>query len=350
MWTLLFFLPFLLSFLLFGVYAERKISAFMQDRYGPMEVGPVGILQTLADLLKLLQKEDIVPSMADRQLFLSAPILIFLSVFLGYAFLPLNESIKGSNVESGIFFLMAIISLDVLGILLAGWASNNKFSLYGMARSVAQIVSYEVPMGLSILCMVMLCSSLDLHEISMFQGLKGNNFLFGIKYLGINTSEIGGVLNWNLLQGPIPFFVFILFFISALAEAGRVPFDLPESESEIIGGYHTEYSGFRFAIFMLAEYGMMVLLSLLASVLFLGSWNSPFPNISTWRLADWTNGPVWAPFWLVGKTIFLVFLQMWIRWTLPRLRVDQLMTLCWKYLTPYGILLVFLSGLWKLFT
>jgi NADH-quinone oxidoreductase subunit H len=348
------------------VYAERKISAFIQDRLGPMEVGYYGIGQTVADLLKLLQKEDIVPAAADRKLFLIAPLLIFTAVFAGFAVLPLTSSIAVSAAEVGVFYLLAIISLDVIGLLMAGWGSNSKFSLFGAMRSVAQIISYEIPLGLTVLCAVMLSQSLNLQEISFQQGIWINynapnpaseevNYLFGLKALNIDVTHWGGIFTWNIIRMPLFFIVYIIFFIASLAECNRAPFDLPEAESEIIGGFHTEYSGFRWSFIMLAEYGMMLLVSFLGVILFLGSWNTPFPNICPVALAEWTSGApgtwagnLWGAFWLLSKAMMIIFLQMWIRWTYPRLRVDQLMTLCWKYLTPAALVLLLITGVWRL--
>ena len=315
-----FYLGFLLIFVVFAVYAERKTAAFIQNRLGPMEVGPKGILQTVADLLKMLQKEDIRANAVDIIPYLLAPFIVFAAVFTGFSVLPVNAELSGSTVTSGVFFLLAIVSLDVLGILMAGWASNNKYSLYGAMRSVAQIISYEVPLGLSVLCVIIISGTLDLHQISVLQS--------------------GGVLSWYIISHPVLIIPFIIYFISGLAESNRAPFDLPESESELIGGYHTEYSGFRWGIFMLSEYGMMLLLSILGTILFFGGWNSPIENIA--------NGPIWGTFWLLSKSLLLIFVQMWVRWTLPRLRVDQLMSLSWKYLTPISIVMLFVCALWKL--
>ncbi|GAB4246633.1 MAG: NADH-quinone oxidoreductase subunit NuoH [Ekhidna sp.] len=325
--TFFFYLAFLLLFVVVAVYAERKTAAFIQNRLGPMEVGPKGILQTIADLLKMLQKEDIRASAVDKIPFLIAPILIFAAIFAGYSVLPINQSLGGSDVSSGLFLLLAIVSLDVLGILMAGWASNNKYSLFGAMRSAAQIVSYEIPLGISVLCVVVITGTLNLQQTSILQ--SGNGFL-----------------SWNLVAHPVLIVPFIIFFISGLAESNRTPFDLPESESELIGGYHTEYSGFRWGLFMLSEYGMMLLLSLLGAILFMGGWNSPFPEIGS--LYEITSGDLWGVFWLLIKALFLIFLQMWLRWTLPRLRVDQLMAMSWKYLTPISILMLFLCSIWKL--
>ncbi|MFT6866218.1 MAG: NADH-quinone oxidoreductase subunit H [Cyclobacteriaceae bacterium] len=350
--TFLIFLPFLLGFVVVAVYGERKIAAFIQNRLGPMEVGPKGVIQTVADLLKMLQKEDIVPKAADRLLFLAAPIIVFASIFAGYAVLPFTYGLSGSSIDTGIFFLLSIVSLDVLGVLLAGWGSNNKFALYGSMRSVAQIVSYEIPLGLSVLAVVMVSQSMDLQEITQQQGIYSSSseksFLLGIPAIDISTK--GGFLSWNFFRMPLLIIAFLIFFISGLAESNRVPFDLPEAESELIGGYHTEYSGFRWGLFMLSEYGMMLLISFLAAILFFGGWYSPLPNIGSLKLAEWTNGPVWGGFWLISKAMFFIFLQMMVRWTYPRLRVDQLMSLSWKYLTPMSIFLLFIIGIWKLWT
>lgn len=350
MLTFLFFLPFLLLFVVIGVYGERKISAFIQSRLGPMEVGPYGILQTFADLLKMLQKEDIVPKSADRLVFLLAPLVIFAAIFAGYAIVPLTEGVSGAQLSSGLFFLLAIVSLDVLGILMAGWGSNNKYSLYGSMRSIAQIISYEIPLGLSVLGVIMVCQTLDLQEITYMQGIRSENpvYLFGIKDWNINITSVGGFLSWNVFQMPLLWISFVIFFIASLAESNRAPFDLPESESELIGGYHTEYSGFRWGLVMLSEYGMMLLVSFLAVILFFGGWNTPLPNLGNVALANWTTGPVWGIVWFLGKSFVLIFIQMWIRWTYPRLRVDQLMSVSWKYLTPASILLLFICGIWRL--
>jgi len=350
MTTLLFILPFLILYTIVVIYAERKISAFMQDRLGPMEVGPYGLYQTVADLIKLIQKEDIVPTKAERYLFKLAPFIIFTAVFAGFSVLPLSSSWSGSTIATGVFFLLAIVSLDVIGILIAGWSSNNKYSVLGSMRAVAQIISYEIPLGLSVLCVVMISQTLDLQEISQQQGIQSKEatYLFGIPAFG-DVSSIGGFLTWNILRMPLLIVAWIVFFISSLAESNRAPFDLPEAESELVAGFQTEYSGFRWAIIMLAEYAMMLLVSFLGTLLFFGGWNTPFPNIGSLVLANWTSGPVWGIFWMVFKTLFFVAVQIWVRWTFPRLRVDQLMALSWKYLTPISLILVILCGLWKLF-
>ena len=345
------YLALVLFLVLIAFYAERKLAAFVQDRMGPMEVGKYGLLQPVADLLKLLQKEDIVPAQADRRLFLLAPVIIFPAVFAGFALVPLHSTWQAAMLNVGVFFILAVVSLDVIGLLMAGWASSSKFSMLGAMRSVAQIISYEVPLVLSVLCVVVLAQSLDLREIVLRQGTESPEtiYLFGIKSLGIELNNVGGFLTWNVIQMPFLFVVYVIFFIATLAEANRAPFDLPEGESEIIGGFHTEYSGFRFAMFFLAEYAMMILVSMLGVLLFWGGWYSPLPNIGNFRLADWTNqSALWAVFWLCSKTLFVIFFQIVVRWTYPRLRIDQLMHLAWKVLTPSALLMLLFCSFWRI--
>jgi NADH-quinone oxidoreductase subunit H len=357
MLNILFFLPFVLVYIIFVVYAERKVSAFIQDRLGPMETGKFGLLQTIADLLKLVQKEAITPSNADKILFALAPFLFFVAVFSGFAFIPLSHHHGDTSIELSLLFLITIISLDILGILAAGWGSNNKYALFGAIRSVAQIISYEIPLGISILCIVVISQSMDLQSISLQQGIFSSqtNYFLGIGLEVLETTKIGGFLTWNIFRYPILAIVFVIFFIASLAEANRTPFDLPEAESELIAGFHTEYTGVKFAILMLAEYAMLLLMSLLLVILFLGAWNSPLPNIGILKFATWTSGKAyhysalcWGIFWLFSKTFCIIFLKMWIRWTYPRLRIDQLMTLCWKYLTPFSLICLLICSIWKL--
>lgn len=341
-----------------SVYLERKVSAFIQDRLGPMEVGKWGLLQLFADLLKLLQKEDVIPHAADRKMFKAAPYLIFAAVFSGFAFLPISPGLQGVNVQTGVFLLLGLIALDILGILLAGYASNNKYALLGAMRSAAQIISFEIPLGISILCVCLISTTLNLQEMVIFQGIFSPeaNYFLGLKALGWETTQVGGFLTWNIFRSPVLIPVFIVFFIAALAEANRAPFDLPEAESELIAGFQTEYAGFRWAILFLAEYGMMLLMSFLAAIFFFGGWNTPFPNIGPVALADWTSGPagtwagtLWGAFWLFSKAYVGMLIQMWVRWSFPRIRVDQLMYLCWKVLTPFSLVLLGLSALWRIF-
>jgi len=340
-----------------AIYAERKVAAFIQDRMGPMEVGFYGLAQSVADLLKLIQKEDIVTDKADKIVFRAAPIVIFATVFAGFAVIPLNASWNGANISTGLFYLLAVVSLDVIGIVMAGWSSNNKYSMMGTMRSAAQLISYEVPLGLSVVCVCMVSQTLDLQQISYQQSTLTTQpeFLFGIRATGIETNGVGGIFLWNIFRMPLLALAWVIFFVASLAESNRAPFDLPEAESEIVAGFQTEYSGFRWAVIMLAEYGMMLLVSILGTILFFGSWSSPLPNFGMLRLADWTNGApgsvasyLWGIFWLFSKALFFIGLQMWIRWTFPRLRVDQLMSLSWKYLTPVSLLLIVVIGTWKL--
>lgn len=359
MFVILFVLTIILLYAVFIVWAERKVAGFIQDRLGPMEVGPYGILQTIADLVKLLQKEDIIPTGADKFLFRLAPILIFTAIFAGFATLPLAPDLIGSRADVGVFFLITIVSLDVVGIFLLGWASNNKFSILGAFRAISQIISYELPLTLTILCVVLLTQTLDLQKISYQQGIwfvnteHLNTSFLGVTSWGIDVNAIGGFISWNAFKYPFLFLAYIIFFIASLAECNRAPFDIPEGESELVAGFHTEYSGFRFAILFLAEYAMMLLVALLGVVLFFGSWNTALPNIGNFKLAELTSaapgtlaGNCWGFFWLILKAMIVVFFQLVMRWTYPRLRVDQLMNLCWKVLLPLSLFLVIISGLW----
>lgn len=331
---------------LFAVYSERKISAFIQDRLGPMEVGKYGSLQAFADILKMLQKEFIIPKAADKFLFVLAPIIIFVSVYLGFAALPWAPGLVPTSLNLGLFYIFAILSVETLGILMAGWGSNNKYALLGSMRSVAQMVSYEIPAGISLLSVVMISQSLNLQEITIKQGILS---LESVKFFGIwEVKELGGFLAWNIFQAPHLILAYIIYFIASLAECNRAPFDIPEAESELVGGFHIEYSGLRFAFIFLAEYSMMFLVGMIGVVLFLGGWNSPLPNIYKLPLASWTTGMAWGILWILLKTLTVVAVQIWLRWTLPRLRVDQLMSFCWKVLTPLAFLCMFISGIWRL--
>lgn len=333
-------------FTLFAVYSERKISAFIQDRLGPMEVGKYGILQAFADIVKMLQKEFIIPTATDKILFILAPIVIFVSVYLGFAALPWAPGIIPASLNLGLFYIFAILSIETLGILMAGWGSNNKYALLGSMRSVAQMISYEIPAGVALISAVMISQSLNLQEISMNQGLLNTGHIY---FLGIwEIKSVGGFLAWNIFQAPHLILAYLIYFIASLAECNRAPFDIPEAESELVGGFHVEYSGLRFAFIFLAEYSMMFLVGIIGVVLFLGGWNSPLPNIGSAKLATWTNGMAWGIFWILSKTLLVVAVQIWIRWTLPRLRVDQLMSFCWKVLTPLAFLCMLVSGLWRL--
>ena len=315
-------LVFVIPFALFAVWWERKISAHMQDRLGPMRTGGWhGWAQTIADILKLIQKEDIIPSAADRRLFIIAPYLVFAGSYAAYAAIPFSAAYIGSEINIGLFYVISISSLVVVGLLMAGWASNNKWSLYGALRSAAQIVSYEIPVALSLLAVVMVVGTFDLQAINQAQG--------------------GYFWNWFIFQKfPLLFLAGLIYFVASLAEVNRTPFDIPEAESELVGGYHTEYGGMRFALLFLSEYANMFAVSAIAATLFFGGWNSPF--------GEFLSGPFWGAFWFVSKGMVFIFVQMWLRWTLPRLRVDQLMYVGWKVLIPFSFVLIFGVGIWML--
>ena len=321
-YTLMALLPlvWVVPFALFAVWWERKISAHMQDRLGPMRTGGYhGWAQTIADILKLIQKEDIIPSAADRKLFILAPYLVFAGSYAAYAAIPFSAAYVGSGINIGLFYIISISSLVVVGLLMAGWASNNKWSMFGALRSAAQIVSYEIPVALAILAVVMVAGSFDLQEI--------------------NRLQAGWFWNWFLFQKfPFLFVGSLIYFVASLAEVNRTPFDIPEAESELVAGYHTEYGGLRFALLFLSEYANMFAVSAIAATLFLGGWNSPF--------GDWLAGPFWGVFWFLTKGMTFIFVQMWLRWTLPRLRVDQLMYVGWKVLIPFAFVVVVGVGFW----
>jgi len=334
-------------FALFGVYAERKVSAFIQDRLGPTETGKYGSLQTFADILKMLQKELIIPAAADKILFILAPAVIFIAVYLGFAILPWGPGLAPARLNLGLYYFFAIISIETLGILMAGWGSNNKYAILGAMRSAAQIISYEIPAGFAIISVVMIAQTMDVQEIATQQGILSAE---KIKFCGFgDVSSIGGIFTWNIFRAPHLLIAFVIYFIASLAESNRAPFDIPEAESELVAGFHTEYTGLRFALVFLAEYSMMFLVSMVAVILFLGAWNTPLPNIGLAHLANWTTGAGWGILWIILKTLALVFVQMWIRWTLPRFRVDQLMNLCWKVLTPLAFACMLVSGIWRIF-
>jgi NADH-quinone oxidoreductase subunit H len=321
-YTLMAILPlvWIIPFALFAVWWERKISAHMQDRLGPMRTGGWhGWSQTIADILKLIQKEDIIPAAADRKLFNLAPFVVFTGSYAAFAAIPFSAAYVGSEINIGLFYVIAISSVVVVGLLMAGWSSNNKWSLFGAMRSAAQIVSYEIPVAVSLLAVIMVVGSFDLQEISLAQS--------------------GPIWNWFVFQKfPFLFLAFIIYFVASLAEVNRTPFDIPEAESELVAGYHTEYAGMKFALLFLAEYANMFAVAAIASVVFLGGWNSPF--------GEFLSGPILGLFWFLGKGLALVSVQMWLRWTLPRLRVDQLMYVGWKVLIPFSFVCVIGVGLW----
>jgi len=322
---------------LVAVYFERKVSAFMQDRLGPMEVGILGfkggkkfwggIGQTLADALKLLTKEDILPKDSDKFLMILAPFIIFSGAFLTFIGLPFAQNIVISDFNIGLFYIVAMSSVGVIGIILAGWSSSNKWSLYGAMRAAAQIISYEIPIGLSLLLVVIVSGSLHLGDIVQWQETN----------------------RWFIFHSPFAFLAFFIYFISTVAETNRTPFDIPEAESELVAGWMTEYSGFRWALFFLSEYANMLIVCIVASIVFLGGWLSPLHIINifpeSWYILD---GPTLGFFWLSLKAVILIFVMMWFRWTFPRLRVDQLMYVCWKVFIPFALANLFFVSLWEL--
>ena len=296
------------------VYVERKICAFFQQRLGPMRVGFWGTAQTLADVIKLLLKEPLITKNADKFLFNLAPFIIIIASFMTIAAIPFANGLHAFDIDIGIFYITAISSIGVVGVLLAGWASNNKYSLIGAMRSGAQIISYELSVGLSLLTIIVLTGSLQFSEI-------------------IESQREG----WWLFRGHIPAFIaFIIFLIASTAETNRGPFDLAEAESELTAGFHTEYSGLKFAFFFLAEFMNMFIIAAIGATVFLGGWMPlHFGAFESFNAIMDFIPPI---FWFFGKTAFIIFLMMWFKWTFPRLRIDQLLTLEWKYLLPINLI------------
>ena len=306
---------------LFLVYAERKVSSFMQNRLGPNRIGPYGIFQTIADLIKLLFKELIPIKNADNFLFNLAPYIVIIINFMILGALPFAKGLHAIDLNIGIFYIIAVSSLNVVGALLAGWSSNNKYSLIGSMRSGAMMVSYELSLGLAIITMIILAGSMQLSEII--------------------EAQRGG---WFIFRGHIPACVaFIIYLISGTAETNRGPFDLAEAESELTAGYHTEYSGIKFAFFYLSEFINMFIVASIAAIIFWGGW-MPL-HIGGWdnfnRIMDWIPPVVWH----FGKTFVIIYIIMLFKWTFPRLRIDQLLTLEWKYLLPINLINVLIMAL-----
>ncbi len=295
------------------VLMERKVAAFIQIRLGPNRVGPFGMFQTVADTLKLIMKEGLTPDGADKFLFNLAPYIVMIAAMMLLAPIAFAKGFQIWDINIGVLFLTAVSSISVIGILMAGWASNNKYSLLGAMRSGAQIVSYELSAGLSIITIVILTGSLQISDI-------------------INAQANG----WWIFKGHIPVLIsFVIFIIAVTAETNRAPFDLAEAESELTAGFHTEYSGMKFALFFLAEYINIFIACAIGATLFLGGW-MPF-HIGHWEAFNHIMDFIPSSFWFIGKTFFLIFLMMWFRWTFPRLRIDQLLNLEWKYLLPISL-------------
>ena len=288
-------------------YSERKIIGFMQSRMGPMRVGPYGLLQPIADVLKLVSKEIIIPTSANKGIFLTAPMLMLIPSLLVWSVIPLSEYFIISNINAGLLFILALTSLSVYGVILAGWASNSKYAFLGSMRSAAQIIAYEIAMGFALVGVLMLSGSLNLQNIIYAQS--------------------GSIFNWYWL--PL-FPLFLIYFIAGVAETNRAPFDVSEGESEIVAGFHVEYSGMAFAMFFLAEYMNLILISILCSIMFFGGWLSPFQGtiIDSYLLF------IPGFFWLSIKTLVFIFIFLWLRATLPRYRYDQIMRLGWKVFLP----------------
>lgn len=311
----------------FMVLWERIFLGMLTQRPGPNRVGPRGMLQTIADAVKLVSKEDFDPAHADHLLFFWAPVVFMVPSFLVYAVVPFGKfggkygPAMVSDLRVGLFFLVAVFSIHTVAILMAGWGSNNKYSLLGGIRGVAQAISYELPLVFSFLGVVLLTGSLSTTDIVQAQS--------------------GGIWNWYVVAQPVGFLVYL---ICSIAEVNRVPFDIPEAESELVSGYNTEYSGMRFAMFFLAEYASLFATSAIAATVFLGGWTSPLPEPSA-LVASPLGYFVWSAFWFTVKVFALITLAIWIRGTLPRLRADQLMNFAWKFLVPVVLVNVCVTAL-----
>jgi NADH-quinone oxidoreductase subunit H len=313
------------------ILGERRISAFIQDRYGPNRVGFQGMLQPIADGTKFFFKEDIIPSKAEKIIYLIAPTFVLMPALMTFAVIPFGENLSAfgreiqlqiADLNVGLLYIFALLSLGVYGLVLGGWASNSKYPLMGGLRSSAQMISYELSLGLAIIGVLMITGSLRLSEVVANQ----DGMLFGF------------LPNWNIFLQPLGF---IIFVIAAFAESNRLPFDLPEAEPELVGGYHTEYSSMKFAMFFMGEYVALITSSALMATLYLGGWDFPYVNEAT--LGIW--GVVLSVVAFAGKTGFFLFLYLWVRWTLPRFRYDQLMRLGWKVLLPLALLNVIVTGI-----
>ncbi|KQX60167.1 MULTISPECIES: NADH-quinone oxidoreductase subunit NuoH [unclassified Paenibacillus] len=301
-----------LGFVTYAIYFERKVIGWMQMRIGPNRTGPFGLLQSVADVFKLLIKEDTIPKKAERELFILAPIITFIPSFTIIATIPFSDRMFNANLNVGLLFYVALTGISTIGIILGGWASNNKYALLGGMRSAAQMISYEVPLVISVIGVIMMTGSLNLHTIV--------------------DHQTGGFWHWNFIPQILGF---IIFVIAGVSELNRTPFDLPEAESELVAGYHVEYSGFRFAFFMLSEYVYVFVIASLTSLIFLGGWHSPFPFL------DFIPGIIW----FLLKFSSVVFFLFWLRATLPRVRVDQLMGFGWKVLLPLALVNMLITAI-----
>ena len=314
---------------IFFIWLERKVAGRIQDRLGPTRVGgKFGWLQTLADGLKLLVKEDLIPADADKMLFRIAPYIAFVGAFGAFIALPFGNGVVARNLDIGVFFILAVMSTEVFGVILAGYGSGSKWSLFGGMREAAEMVSYEVPMAICVLVPVIVAGTMNLNSIAVQQN--------------------GFVYNWLVFHDPFTFAAFWTYFVCATAQCKRAPFDLAEAESELVAGFHTEYSGLRWSFFFMAEYGAMFAVSGIAVLLFLGGWHTgvlPF-DLSDSDKLGWLGNVVNVTVFIV-KCWVLVFVQMWVRWSLPRLRIDQVMMTCLKYLLPISCFLLFGVSVWQ---
>lgn len=320
----------------YSTYAERKVAAFLQDRIGPDRAGPFGIFQPLADGLKFIMKEEIIPVVSNRFLFILGPCIAMLTALMAGVLIPWGNtlvidgqeySLQIADLNIGILYVFGVVSIGVYGIMIGGWASNNKFSLLGAIRASAQMISYEIAMGLSIIALLLMTGTLSLHEMSVQQaGGAGNDWNF-----------------WNVVYQPLGFLIFI---VCAFAECNRTPFDLPECETELVGGYHTEYSSMKLGFYLFAEYINMFVSSAVISTLYFGGYNFPFMN----NLGlDHNTLSIIGSVVLFGKIAFFIFFFMWIRWTIPRFRYDQLMNLGWKILIPLAVINIVITGFFVLY-
>jgi NADH-quinone oxidoreductase subunit H len=308
------------------VYAERRVSAFMQGRLGPNRVGPQGLLQPIADGIKFLMKEDIIPDGVNKPIYLLAPVIMLIPALMTFAVIPFGSTItlfdreiilQVADVNIGILYILALTSIGVYGIVLAGWASNSKYTLIGGLRSSAQLISYELALGLSVVSIILMSGSLRLNDIV--------------------ADQQGYLLSWYVFKQPL---AFLIFLIATYAETNRLPFDLAEAEQELVGGYHTEYSSMKFAMFFMSEYANMITAAALTVTLFFGGWDVPF--LDEKLLGIW--GAILSVLSFILKMGFFLFLFIWVRWTFPRFRYDQLMKLGWKVLLPLSLINIFITG------
>jgi NADH-quinone oxidoreductase subunit H len=324
----------LLTAVAYTVLLERKVVGRIQNRWGPSRVGPFGLLQPLADGIKLFLKEDFIPAAVDRPLYIIAPMIALTCALLSIAMVPFGANISWhgvdlfqvSDINVGLLVILGITSIGVYGVALSGWSSNNKYSLLGSLRASAQVISYELALGLSLVGVVMRAGSFRLRDI-------------------VNIQAAHGLLSWNVFGG-FQFVAFFIYLMAAYAETNRTPFDLPEAESELTAGYHTEYSSMKFAMFFMAEYANMITVGCVATLLFFGGWSSPFGHLFDHVATGIVFAALLPIFWFVLKVFFFLFLYIWVRGTLPRFRYDQLMGFGWKFLVPVAIANIIVTSLW----